>query len=141
MPGCVDEIQMVDNAILRFVIQRHRLRLDGDTALLLDIHRVENLCGHLSSCQSSADLDEPVGNGGFTMIDVGNNGKVTYILLHAVGFGGTAPTKDITALTVIPYCTLQAPLSRLPSPKSDHTVLFRHAAARFGRPADSITGL
>ncbi len=39
----VDEVQLVRLAIERFIVQTHGLRLDGDAALTLDIHRVEHL--------------------------------------------------------------------------------------------------
>ena len=78
MPGCVDKIQAVDPTIQRLVIQRHRLGLDSDTALALDVHGIEHLRLHLTLLQPAADLDKPVRQGGFPVVDVGNDGKIAY---------------------------------------------------------------
>ena len=48
MAGRVDEIQHIDLAITRRVIQRYALCLDGDAALLFYIHGVEHLGGHFT---------------------------------------------------------------------------------------------
>ena len=53
-----------------------RLRLDGDPALALDIHVVENLFGHLAFAKAPADLNQPVGNGRFAMVDMRDNRKI-----------------------------------------------------------------
>ena len=47
MAGCVDQIQVVDLAVLGLVLQRSGLCLDGDAALFLDVHRVQHLRFHL----------------------------------------------------------------------------------------------
>ncbi len=52
VPGRVDEIELVDLAVRRLVIQRHALGLDGDAALTLQIHGVEHLLRHLALAQA-----------------------------------------------------------------------------------------
>lgn len=79
MPGGVDEVQMVDLPILCRVRQGHRLRLDGDAAFALDRVGVEHLGLHLARLQAAAQLDDPVGKGGFPVVDVGNDGKIADI--------------------------------------------------------------
>ncbi|MCY1552518.1 hypothetical protein D9M68_889180 [compost metagenome] len=58
------------------------LRLDGDAALTLDFHRVEDLRRHFAVRQSAAALDQAIGQGRFAVIDVGNDGEVAD-MLHA----------------------------------------------------------
>src|SRR5690606_28259764 len=50
--------------------------LDGDAALALQIHGVENLSLHLAVGQSAADLDKAVGQGRLAMVDVGDDGEI-----------------------------------------------------------------
>ena len=73
----VDEVQGVGLAVLGLVVQPDRPGLDGDAALLLQVHVVQQLGGHLALLHRVALLDEPVRQGGFSMIDVSDDGKVT----------------------------------------------------------------
>ena len=43
----------------------------------LDIEAVEDLCFHLPFTEPAAELNKAVGQGGFTMIDMSDDGKVT----------------------------------------------------------------
>ena len=76
MTGGIDKIQQVGLAILRMVIKCDALCLDGDTALALNIHRVENLRRHLTRSQASTVLDKTVRDGRFAMIDMGDDGEI-----------------------------------------------------------------
>ena len=77
MAGRVDQVQDISPAILRPVLQTDGLGLDGDAALALQIHGIQDLLLHLTALQAAADLDQPIGQGGFAMIDVGDDGEVT----------------------------------------------------------------
>ena len=46
--GRVDQVEVVGLAVARLVAQRRGLRLDGDAALALEVHRVEHLRFHLA---------------------------------------------------------------------------------------------
>ena len=72
----VDEVQLVDLAVARVIIEAHGLRLDGDAALALDIHGIEHLLLHLPRRQAPAKLDQPVGERRFAVIDMGDDGEV-----------------------------------------------------------------
>src|SRR5690606_1144980 len=72
----VDEIEFVALAVARGVVEPHGLRLDGDAAFALDVHRVEHLLAHLAFAQPAGDLDQPVGERRLAMIDMGDDGKV-----------------------------------------------------------------
>ena len=72
----VHQVQDVILAVIGGVVQPHRLRLDGDPALALDIHIVEDLLGHLALGQSAAHLNQAVGDGRLAMVDMRDNGKI-----------------------------------------------------------------
>ena len=73
----VDEVQLVELAVLGAIVEAHGLRLDGDAALPLDIHGIEHLLLHLPRGQAPAELDQPVGEGGFAVIDMGDDGEIS----------------------------------------------------------------
>src|SRR6202050_508518 len=74
----VDHIELVALPVVRLVVERDALRLDGDAALALERKGIEHRRLHLALGKSPAQLNEPVGEGRFAVIDVRDNGKVTY---------------------------------------------------------------
>jgi len=76
MAGGIDEVQLVDLAVLRLVIERDAVGLDGDTALTLQVHGIEHLGFHLACRQATAHLDETVGQRRLAMVDVGDDGEI-----------------------------------------------------------------
>lgn len=76
----IDEIELIVLAVIGQVIQGHTLGLDSNAALTLDIHRVEDLLGHFTFGQSPAGLYKAVRQGGFAVIDMRDNGKITNML-------------------------------------------------------------
>ncbi len=80
MPGSVDKIQVVDRSIDCLVAQRGRLGLDGDTALPLQIHGIEDLLFHLTIRQSAAQMDDAISQGGFAVIDMGDYREISDVL-------------------------------------------------------------
>jgi hypothetical protein len=75
--GRVHEVEDVGIAVAGFVVEPHRLRLDRDPALLLDVHRIEHLpAHHLPVGQPPGPLDQPVGERAFAMIYMRNNGEI-----------------------------------------------------------------
>ncbi len=72
----VDEVEDVVPAVLRLVEQADGLRLDGDAALALDIHRVEHLLLHLAVGETTTGLDQPVGQGRLAMVDMSDDGEI-----------------------------------------------------------------
>ncbi len=55
--GRVDEIELVALPVARLVDQTHALGLDRDTALPLELHRVEHLLSHLAIAETATTLD------------------------------------------------------------------------------------
>ena len=73
----IDKVQFVFLPVTGGVIQRDTLGLDGNPSLTLEIHGVQDLLGHFTVGQAAANLDKTVCQRGFTMVNVGDDGKVT----------------------------------------------------------------
>ena len=54
--------------------------LDGDAALLLDVHVVQHLVGHGALVDTVGQLQHTVRQSGLAVVDVGNNAKVADVL-------------------------------------------------------------
>src|SRR3546814_2065025 len=76
MAGRVHQVELIGLAALRGVAEANGLRLDGDAALPLDVHRVEHLLLHLARRQAAALLDQPVGEGRLAVVDMRDDGEV-----------------------------------------------------------------
>ena len=57
----VDQIEVVDLAIFRFVMERCSLSLDGYPTLFFNVHRVQHLRRHIARLKSAATLDQTIG--------------------------------------------------------------------------------
>jgi hypothetical protein len=80
------------------VIQGDALGLDGNTALSLDIHRIQDLLVHLPGTQSTTMLDKPIRQGRFAMVNMGDNRKIADVteVTHAFGPNcGGSPAKPV----------------------------------------------
>jgi hypothetical protein len=86
--GRVDEVQLVGLAVARLVEDAHRLSLDRDPALALEVHRVEHLRAHRAGVDRVRHLEDAVGQGRLPMVDVGDDGEVADVRL--VGHGRAA---------------------------------------------------
>ena len=76
----VDQVELVGLAVLGGIVNGDGTGLDGDAALALEIHAVQNLLAHFTGGQTAAGLDQAVGKRTFAVVDVRNNGKVTDIV-------------------------------------------------------------
>ena len=85
MAGRVHQVQLVDLAVLRLVGQPDGLRLDGDAALALQVHVVEDLVGHLAVGERAGGLDQAVGQGGFPVVDMRDDREVADVVERGVG--------------------------------------------------------
>ena len=81
MAGGVDQVELVGLAVLRLIVQPHRLRLDGDAALALDVHRVEHLLLHLPVGQAPGELDQPIRERRLAVINMGDDREIADMLL------------------------------------------------------------
>ena len=90
----VNQVQVVDLTVLCLVLQRCGLRLDGDAALFLDVHRVQHLGFHLAVGQSATALDQTVCQRGFAMVNVGNDGKISDVIHQGDSVNGLTGQGD-----------------------------------------------
>jgi hypothetical protein len=58
--------------------------LDRDTALTFQIHIVKQLGLHIALTYGVGKLQQSIGQGTFTVVNVRNNAEVAYILLHKI---------------------------------------------------------
>ena len=72
-------MKVVTIAVAGGVIERDALRLDSDPALALELHGVEHLRLHLAVGKAAAQLDEAVREGRFAVVDVRDDGEITYV--------------------------------------------------------------
>ncbi len=76
MAGRVDEVQLIEIAIVSFVIEPDGMRFDGDAALALEIHGVEHLLHHLALRKRAGDFEQAVRKGRFAVVDVRDDREV-----------------------------------------------------------------
>src|SRR4029079_10149918 len=125
--GRVDQVEDVVLAVARPIVEPDRLRLDGDAALALDIHRIEHLLDHLALLQAAGELDQPVGQRGLAMVDIGDDREIA-----DVGYGGGRHGREITPL-------LRCGKERLPTPSNPWPSLPRPWASPAPFPRSSAS--
>ena len=76
----VDQVDEVFLATSGLVTQGYSLALDRDAALALDVHCVEHLVAELAVGDELAMLDEPVGERGFAVVDMGDDAEIADML-------------------------------------------------------------
>ena len=77
MAGCVDQIKRVTFAVLGCVKHGHGMSLDRNAAFALQVHVVEHLFAQISFFDGLRVLEQAISQGGFSMIDVRHNTKIT----------------------------------------------------------------
>ena len=76
MARSINEVQLVDFAVVSGIHHANGMSLDGDAALALEVHGVENLGLHLACGQRTGELQQAVGQRGLTMIDVRDDREI-----------------------------------------------------------------
>ena len=74
--GRVDQVEDIGLAILGGVFDADGVGLDGDAPLALDIHAVEELLLHIPGGHGAGELDQPVSQGGFAVVDMRHDGEI-----------------------------------------------------------------
>ena len=91
--GSVDEVEDVVAAVLGAIGQAHRLGLDGDAALALDVHAVEVLGTHLAGIDHAGELQHPVGKGRLAVVDMGDDAEIAdHRRIGPAGLGSGHPS-------------------------------------------------
>ena len=79
VPGRIDQVQLVP-----LPEHAHRLRLDRDPALALELHRVEQLLLHVPVRDGVRHLEDAIGERRLAMVDVRDDREVAdFCLVHA----------------------------------------------------------
>ena len=76
----VDQIQNVFFPVIGTIRKGYGVAFDGNAAFPFDIHIVQHLILKISFITDTGKLDQPVGQCGLTVIDMGNDAEVSYIL-------------------------------------------------------------
>ena len=84
MPRCVDQVEDILFSVLCFIDGPHRLRLDRDAALPLELHVVEDLCLHLTAGKQTSFFNDPVRKGGFPVIYMSDYAEIPYPALFDI---------------------------------------------------------
>src|ERR1700727_623068 len=87
MAGRVHEVENIGLAVLGPVFEPHRLGLDSDPALALDVHGIEHLFDHVALRHRPGLLDEPVGERGLAVVDMGDDREIADVLDRVNGHG------------------------------------------------------
>ena len=75
--GRVDQVQLVGLPVVCARVEHpHRLRLDRDPALALEVHRVEHLGAHRARVDRVGQLEDAVGQRRLAVVDVGDDREV-----------------------------------------------------------------
>jgi len=74
--GGVDEVELVRLAVVGLVEETDGAGLDGDAALALEVHVVEDLVHHLALGEGVGAFEDAVGQGRLAVVDVGDDGEV-----------------------------------------------------------------
>ena len=91
MSGRIDQVQLV-----ALPGDAHRLGLDRDPPLALEIHRIEQLGAHVAVGDGVRELENPVGQGRLPMVDMGDDREVAdAALVHG---------NQARMLAVMPFC-------------------------------------
>lgn len=69
MPGSVDQVELILLPI-QHIIHLNGMALDGDPALLFQIHAVQHLVMHIPIRYGIGDLQQPVGQCALPMVNV-----------------------------------------------------------------------
>ena len=77
----VDQVKNILFAVICFVDDPDSLRFDRYTPLLLQIHIIEHLRRHFTARQGSGHLDKTVRQSGLPVIDMGDDTKISDMLL------------------------------------------------------------
>ena len=72
----INQVELVGFAVFGSIVEPHGLGFDGDSPLAFNIHGIENLLLHFAALQSAAVFNHAVSQGRFSVVNMGNDGKV-----------------------------------------------------------------
>ena len=113
----VDEIEAVGLPVLGGVVHADGPGLDGDAPLPFQLHIIQQLGLHLPLLHRPAQLDHAVGQCGFPVVDMGDNGKIANFRLvcHAGNLREENPSPPQAGRSARILNSKQAPQGRPPA--------------------------
>src|SRR3954447_22087307 len=109
----VDEVEAIHEAVARLVLEADGARLDRDALLALEVHRIEDLAGHLARVDGVRQLEQPVSQRRLAVIDVRDDREVAQTVLgdgHLTGPG--ALTSNTASDNVLTMSSMNNPSAR-----------------------------
>ena len=86
MAGGIDEVELVENAVVGAVVEADGVGFDGDPALAFQVHGIEDLLHHFALREGSGDFEQAVGEGALAVVDVRNDREIpNEFAIHVVG--------------------------------------------------------
>jgi hypothetical protein len=79
MARSVNQVKEVALTVVSRIGQGNSLALDGNAPFPLNIHIVKNLILKIPLVHNTGLLDKPVGQGGFTVVNMGDDAKIPYM--------------------------------------------------------------
>ncbi len=79
MTGCIDQVEYVVLTVAVTVVHSNEVRLYGDAAFPFQIHRIQHLFLQFPTAQSMSILQQAVSQGGFPVINMSNDAKISNI--------------------------------------------------------------
>jgi len=73
----IDQIEGIDFAVGAAILHRDRMHLDGDAALPLEVHAVQDLLLHLIAGEGAGGFKQAVGEGRFAVVDMGDDAEIS----------------------------------------------------------------
>jgi hypothetical protein len=80
VPWSIDQIEHKLLSIFGFVGHLDGVAFDGDSPLPFEVHIIQSLVLHLALSNGSSGLEQPIGQGAFTVVDVGDNAEISNVI-------------------------------------------------------------
>ncbi len=77
MPWSVDQVELVLVSILGSVVKTNAFGLDGNAALPLQVHGVQDLRAHFALAERACKLEQAVGQGRLAVVNMRDDAKIT----------------------------------------------------------------
>ena len=96
--GSVNEVELVFAGVAGGVVEADGFGFDGDAALALEVHGIEELGVHFALGERAGELEEAVGQGGFAVVDVRDDAEIADELgIHEMCFGAARASPMVRA--------------------------------------------
>ena len=78
--GGVDQVELVNLAVLRLVTHRDRMGLDGDATLAFQVHGIEQLRLHVAGGDGAGAVQQAVGKRRLPMVNMGDDAEISDVI-------------------------------------------------------------